>query len=571
MAKLRGDDDILSLMNELSAEQGYRDGDKNISKKEDADSTSPLVRHHLEDDSHDITIGNTSIWNSSVKVKSASDLEINFVPTSPTIEIFRRRAYERFKGDFLKKFEQACGNSTKIGISNLWKELSIVSLMERWHFSVKLSESQGLGPDQAEIPRHESFDTRHVYRYIEESSQENRWIDPVLINSQAGGQSLLSRRNASFRKLLLDEIMFEWTRAWCRKMQGKREKSELDVVFSSKQFQRKVSGLSHAIMDASIEAFATFKKDIGRRAAMEATQSSKKRNNLPKLCFQYEDVVITHSGLSLSINSDHFEKLKTLFDRNNKTSATSADHKAKFVSSLFCLLARYDMLQGSGLQSAVNGTVFDVLLKHYECNTECFASPLNCRYERYLSAFPDTDCSFGSLGSFFSQFDFRCGGCYQANPPFIANFIDAMSSQMEKHLSECMEPLMFIVFVPCWSETSGWKALKSSRYLKNYILIDQKSHFYTEGTQHRRKERFRVASFDTSIFFLQNKAGERKWKILRSHIEDIMKAFNRLEENNNPGEAKALERQKKKKRKVKNVEGSSEHRRKKKKAASPIL
>lgn len=561
MAKLRGDDDIMSLMNELSTQQGYIGESRKIAEAEEADSNVPSSQYHSKHDSRNIVVENMSVWNPSVHVES--DLKINFVPTNPNIEIFRRRAYERFKENFISKFEQACGNSTKVGISNLWKELSVISLMERWQFSVKLNELKGIGSKQVEIPQHINWKTRHIYNYIDKESVENRWIDPVLLYCQVGVKDSRSRRYDSCRKLLLDEIIFEWTRVWRRNTQGKRNERELEGVFSSKQFKRKVSGLSHAIMDASIEAFLTFKKDMGRRAAMEVTQSTKKRTTLPKLCSTDEGVVVTYSGLSLSINADHFEKLKILFDRNNSTiNVTPSDHKAKFVSSLFSLLARYDMLQGSGLQSAVNGTVFDVLLKHYGCNTECFASPLNCRYERYFSAFPDTDSTFGSLGSFFDRCDFESGGCYQANPPFVSNFIDIMASQLESYLSNCMKPLMFIVFIPCWNETTGWKALKSSEFVKEYILVDQKSHFYTEGTQHRRKQRFRVASFDTSIFFLQNKAGRRKWKILPSHIEDIRNAFESIEINNIPNERRSVET-KEKRKKLDKVELSGKSKRKK--------
>ncbi|CAN0172925.1 unnamed protein product [Phaeothamnion confervicola] len=32
---------------------------------------------------------------------------------------------------------------------------------------------------------------------------------------------------------------------------------------------------------------------------------------------------------------------------------------------------------------------------------ECFASPLNCRYSSFCSAFKDVDSRFGSIGSFF--------------------------------------------------------------------------------------------------------------------------------------------------------------------------
>ena len=54
-------------------------------------------------------------------------------------------------------------------------------------------------------------------------------------------------------------------------------------------------------------------------------------------------------------------------------------------------------------------------------NMECFASPLNSRYARFCSAFPDTDAAFGSRGSFFH---FRpTHGSFQANPPFVPEVI----------------------------------------------------------------------------------------------------------------------------------------------------
>jgi hypothetical protein len=67
--------------------------------------------------------------------------------------------------------------------------------------------------------------------------------------------------------------------------------------------------------------------------------------------------------------------------------------------------------------------------------------------------------------------------------------------------------------------------LKESKHLKKYVLLDQSSHYYAEGTQHRRKTAKRVASFDTSIFFLQNEAGKEHWKIQDSHIEELKQAF----------------------------------------------
>lgn len=43
----------------------------------------------------------------------------------------------------------------------------------------------------------------------------------------------------------------------------------------------------------------------------------------------------------------------------------------------------------------MGGDAFDVLLRHLGVKMECFASPFNCRYSRYCSAFEDTDKPFG--------------------------------------------------------------------------------------------------------------------------------------------------------------------------------
>jgi hypothetical protein len=111
-------------------------------------------------------------------------------------------------------------------------------------------------------------------------------------------------------------------------------------------------------------------------------------------------------------------------------------YKAKFHSALYCLLCRYDMLQGAGLQAGVPGSVMDVLLTEFDCQMECFASPLNCRYQTYASAF-DLDRLFGSVGSFF-DLDFTTGGgCFQANPPFCEELIGRMNQTMQNALRKC--------------------------------------------------------------------------------------------------------------------------------------
>lgn len=54
--------------------------------------------------------------------------------------------------------------------------------------------------------------------------------------------------------------------------------------------------------------------------------------------------------------------------------------------------------EGTGLQGALPVSVFEVLNRQFGVTFECFASPLNCYFKQFCSAFPDIDSFFGSRG-----------------------------------------------------------------------------------------------------------------------------------------------------------------------------
>ena len=81
-----------------------------------------------------------------------------------------------------------------------------------------------------------------------------------------------------------------------------------------------------------------------------------------------------------------------------------------------------------GLHAALPHKAFDLLNRKFRVTFECFASPFNCYFSQYCSAFPDIDCYFGSRGSFF---EFRPkSGSFQANPPFSEEVMLAMAEHM---------------------------------------------------------------------------------------------------------------------------------------------
>ncbi|KAL7553508.1 hypothetical protein ACHAWF_016814 [Thalassiosira exigua] len=298
---------------------------------------------------------------------------------------------------------------------------------------------------------------------------------------------------------------------------------------------------------------------------------------------------VTFEGVSLRINEAHLDKLRRLYrrtlanlggrdvdDDGGRCDGGREGHPRGFARALFVALCRYDALEGAGLQSAIPPAVFRFLDERFGGGAgvrECFASPFNCYFREgdggtaggeYGSAFGDVDAAFQSAGSFFDA-DFReiarsraVGGkgcCFQANPPFAPAFIDRMRRQMHECLgrlpddSENMNsggdeggeepPMTFVVFVPAWTDAPGWKSLKSSPYLVRHVFLSQKHdpHYYAEGTQHRRRraaggrggddddDGHRIASFDTSVFFLQNDAARARWMVKDEDEQRLRRAF----------------------------------------------
>ena len=88
--------------------------------------------------------------------------------------------------------------------------------------------------------------------------------------------------------------------------------------------------------------------------------------------------------------------------------------EARLRARVLCVLLRYAALGAHGYQAALCADGFETLREALSCTFECFASPLNCRYPTYCSAFADTDRFFGSLGSFFAFHPAE--GSFEAHP-----------------------------------------------------------------------------------------------------------------------------------------------------------
>jgi phosphorylated CTD-interacting factor 1 len=155
---------------------------------------------------------------------------------------------------------------------------------------------------------------------------------------------------------------------------------------------------------------------------------------------------------------------------------------------------------------------------------ECFASPLNCYYGSYCSAFEDVDGPFGTSGSFW---DFSpTQGSFQANPPFVHHVMNKMVEKIESLLQNGQShPFSFVVIVPVWLEESSYQQMVNSKFMVEHWIIAKADHGFCDGAQHQRRDRYRVSPYDTAIFILQNKAGRIKYPPLPSLQNDLRAAF----------------------------------------------
>ena len=244
------------------------------------------------------------------------------------------------------------------------------------------------------------------------------------------------------------------------------------------------------------------------------------------------NVVLSCNGVDLPVSRSHLAKLKVLYARRDHADG-DMEEPSEFLSAAFNVLARYYALQGAnarngGMQAALHPGVFDVLAVEFGCCAECFASPLNCRWDRFCSASLDVDQPFGSLGSFFA-FKPRQGS-FEANPPFDAATVFKMLTHMEHLLSVSngKEPLSFIVIIPYWPEKPCWKGLEGSAACRKVLHLKREDHGYTEGGQHYRPARYRLSNHDTSVFFLQNDEGAKRWPCTSAKEAKLRQAFRPL-------------------------------------------
>ncbi|XP_046411649.1 mRNA (2'-O-methyladenosine-N(6)-)-methyltransferase isoform X1 [Neodiprion fabricii] len=240
-----------------------------------------------------------------------------------------------------------------------------------------------------------------------------------------------------------------------------------------------------------------------------------------------EQTMLRFHGDTMGINNTHLTKLEHLYRYN-----CFDDKKFEmFLPRVWSLLKRYQTYlginEGQATQMALPVTVFECLQRTFGVTFECFASPLNCYFRQYCSAFADTDSHFGSRGPFL---DFRpISGSFEANPPYCEELMEAMVNHFEQLLADSVEPLSFVVFLPEWRDPAPNALLKleSSHFKRKQVVVPAMEHEYRHGFQHilPKGEVNIRAAHGTLVVWLQNAAGNARWGPTDDRVEALLEAW----------------------------------------------
>ncbi|KAL3666190.1 hypothetical protein V7S43_008978 [Phytophthora oleae] len=242
------------------------------------------------------------------------------------------------------------------------------------------------------------------------------------------------------------------------------------------------------------------------RVVAKDTSSEKTQISITPHPYRRDAVEVCYKKKKLELNDEHFRKLKRLYYRE-----ITSENEQEFRCDLFCMLLRYYTLGGDAYQAAVPPQVFRFFQKKLDVEQECFASPLNCYFDRLCSALPDTDSRFGSVGSFF-EFT-PDSGSFEANPPFTEVSMQRMAEHIDFLLARTTKALSFLVVVPRWDDAASpmWTMMSESPFFVRRIDVPKHAHQYCKGYQHYLDSKFWVASHETCVFILQNEAGKEKY------------------------------------------------------------
>ncbi|KAF6214651.1 hypothetical protein GE061_009394 [Apolygus lucorum] len=241
-----------------------------------------------------------------------------------------------------------------------------------------------------------------------------------------------------------------------------------------------------------------------------------------------DQVLLRFQRETFSINTLHLQKLEYLY----RLSCFDDKKLEHFLTRVWMLLKRYSAYLGNSntahrSQMSLPAPVFECLNKAFGVTFECFASPFNCYFRQYCSAFPDIDSYFGSRGPILELK--AVSGSFAVHPPYVEELMEASIDHFERLLSDSIEPLSFIVFIPEHRDPAPQALLKleASPFKRKQIVVPNFEHEYRHGYQHvlQRSEWSVKSPHETMIVWLQNNAGNTTWGPVDDRVEALLDAF----------------------------------------------
>ena len=129
------------------------------------------------------------------------------------------------------------------------------------------------------------------------------------------------------------------------------------------------------------------------------------------------------------------------------------------------------------------------------------------------------------------------------NPPFDPGFVERLVAHLESVLSRSAtrktdgdddddddddddaEALSFVVVVPYWPEKRAWLRLVNSEFARKVLKLRAGAHGFVAGAQHLRPDKVVPSAAATSVVFLQNDAGAKRWPVTSEKIDAVNEGF----------------------------------------------
>lgn len=252
----------------------------------------------------------------------------------------------------------------------------------------------------------------------------------------------------------------------------------------------------------------------------------------------------------ISISGMHLAKLRKLYELCHPCDGDSTQQwECVFRRRLYTMLRRYITFigldpteeghKGGNMHAAAPEPVFAWLKSRLEVRCELFASPLNCYFPRFFSAFPDTDAAFGSLGSFFDVGALP-DGSYEVGPPYTEEVLELTARRLLQLLQGAGvdNALSFALFVPDWEGAAALNLLGSPAFAPfrrgiadgapPFLLAPGREHGYVSGVQFfadvgtDSARRYYVVPHGTRVYVLQTAAGAQQWPFTTAEAGQLL-------------------------------------------------